>query len=261
MNPIIDQLSQDIFALVAKDWQKLSSISSKTTPDDIVSSLDLSVDKLITDTLHQAFPNDVIVTEESSADQFPKLVAGESGWVVDPICGSMNVVRGIKFFTTNIIRVEQGRVTAAWVLDHCLNQIIWSEGQALPRPNTTHQTKLIDLSPNMYLFQQPSDVTNRYVNLMKVLQVQPTLNLRDLGSSLSFSYISTGQIDGGIVPFVKPWDILAACFLVEKSGGIATYFDGQPWDINTTSAILANTKETYELLKQQVDSAGLNSIH
>ncbi len=260
MNKIIAQLSQEIFSVVAAQWQQLDNIHSKTSPDDIVSSLDLAVDSLITDRLHQAFPQDVIVTEESSADQFVKVVAGQPGWVVDPICGSMNAVRGIKFFTTNIVRVEQGKVTAAWVLDHCLNQIIWSEGNPLPHPDTSHVTKLIDLCPNQYLFQQSPEVSERYLNLVRAFYTLPNVNLRDLQSSLVSAYVAVGKIDGTITPFVKPWDILAACFLVEKSGGIATYFNGQPWDINITSAILANSPEVYKLLKQQVDQAQLNTI-
>lgn len=261
MNKIIEQLSRNIFTLVASEWQQLSNIHSKASPDDIVSSLDLAVDILITNSLHEAFPKDVIVTEESSADQFPKLVAGKSGWVVDPICGSMNVVRGIKFFTTNIVRIEQGKVTAAWVLDHCLNQIIWSEGNPLPRPNTSHLTKLIDLCPNPYLFQQSLEVSEHYLDLIRGFYKLPNVNIRDLQSSLVSAYVATGQIDGSITPVVKPWDILAACFLVEKSGGIATYFDGQPWDINITSAILANSPEVYKLLKQQIDQAQLTSVN
>lgn len=261
MNKIIEQLSRDIFALVANEWQQPSNIHSKTSADDIVSSVDLSVDTLITNRLRQAFPNDIIVTEESSADQFPKVVGGQPGWVVDPICGSMNLVRGIKFFTTNIVRVEQGRVTAAWVLDHCLNQMIWSEGDPLPRPNTTQPTKLIDLCPNPYLFQQSPAVSERYLDLVQSLYKLPNVNLRDLQSSLVSAYVATGQIDGTITPVVKPWDILAACFLVEKAGGIATYFNGQPWDINITSAILANSLEVYELLKQQIDQAQLTNMN
>lgn len=261
MNKIIAQLSQDIFALVASEWQQLNNIRSKSSQDDIVSSLDLAVDKLITDTLRQAFPDDVIVTEESSADQFPQLVSAQAGWVVDPICGSMNAVRGIKLFTTNIVRVEQGKVTAAWVLDHCLNQIIWSEGDPLPHPNTSYPTKLIDLCPNQYLFQQFPELSERYLDLVRALYKLPNVNVRDLQSSLVSAYVATGQIDGSITPVVKPWDILAACFLVEKAGGIATYFNGQPWGINITSAILANSREVHELLKQHIDQAQLTNLN
>lgn len=261
MNKIITQLSEEIFALVAQDWQQLSNIHSKTSPDDIVSSLDLAVDRLITDRLRKAFPNDVIVTEESSADQFPKLVAGQAGWIVDPICGSMNVVRGIKLFTTNIVRVDQGKVTAAWVLDHCLHRIIWSEGNALPQPDTSHVTKLIDLCPNQYLFQQSPEISERYLDLVRSFYKLPNVNVRDLQSSLVSAYVATGQIDGTITPVVKPWDILAACFLVEKAGGIATYFNGQPWDINITSAILAISPEVHTLLKQHIAQAQLSELN
>lgn len=260
MNEVITQLSQDIFALVAKDWQQLNNIHTKTSPDDIVSSLDTSVDRLITDRLKQAFPDDVIVTEESSADQFSQILAGMSGWVIDPICGSMNVVRGIKLFTTNIVRVEQGNVTAAWVLDHCLKQIIWSEGRPLPKPNTRHPVKLIDVCPNQYLFQQAPDVADHYLDLVRRLYTLPNLNVRDIQSSLVSAYVATGQIDGTITPCVKPWDILAACFLVEQAGGIATYFDGQPWDIQISSAILANSPEVHQLLRHEIDQTHLTAL-
>ncbi|MBI4406998.1 MAG: inositol monophosphatase [Candidatus Kerfeldbacteria bacterium] len=260
MHKVIAQLSQDIFALVASEWKQLSNIHGKTSPDDIVSSLDLAVDQLITDRLHQAFPQDVIVTEESSADQFPNLVAGQAGWVVDPICGSMNAVRGIKLFTTNIVRVEQGKVTAAWVLDHSLNQVIWSEGQPLPHPDTHHPTKLIDLCPNQYLFQQFPEISEHYLDLVRALYTLPNVNLRDLQSSLVSAYVATGQMDGSIIPVVKPWDILAACFLVEKAGGIATYFNGQPWDIHITSAILANTQAVHSLLLDHIRAVQLDTL-
>lgn len=194
MNIIIAQLSEEIFALVAREWRQLSNIHSKASLDDIASSLDLAVDQLIVNRLSESFPKDIIVTEESSADQFSKVVTSQSGWVVDPICGSMNAVRGIKFFTTNIVRVEQGRVTAAWVMDHCLNQIIWSEGAPLPRPNTSQPTKVIDLCPNPYLFQQSPEVSERYLDLVKSLYKLPNVNLRDLQSSLVSAYVTTGML-------------------------------------------------------------------
>lgn len=244
----VQALTAAVFTAVQQQRQHIQAVVTKSNPADVVSNIDTTIDVLISRTLHRHFPDDIIVTEESSSERWPEVLAGKRGWVVDPICGSLNAARNLPMFTTNISLLEQGKVVAAWVFDHCERRLIGNTNQPLPTLQPHDGVQLIDLNPNTYLLNEPADVRECYAALMNMLQWDKRFSVRNFESSLSFLYVATGQLDGAITTFIKPWDILAACFLVEQAGGVVTYLDGKPWDSQISSAIFARDRVLHEQL-------------
>ncbi len=266
-NGVIQNIAKKVLAEVNKKLDSKLDVKEKTGPMDVASTIDFLADKLIIKELSKSFKNDVIVTEESSPELFSKLLKGEKGWVIDPICGSENVVRRIKFFSTNIALVESGSVKAAWVVDHALGRVIWSVGQGvfvgdkkIERPKIKlDRCKVIDVDKG-YFSQLDPKTRNNFANLSKDILLSENTNFRELSSSLAFAYVATGQIDSAIVINVKPWDLIASCFLVEQSGGIATNFDGSKWDIKSKSAVLSAEKNIHKIILNLIEKNGLRGI-
>ncbi|OGH19164.1 MAG: hypothetical protein A3D74_00085 [Candidatus Levybacteria bacterium RIFCSPHIGHO2_02_FULL_37_13] len=61
-------------------------------------------------------------------------------------------------------------------------------------------------------------------------------------TSLGFAYVSLGRIDAYLNPNIRLWDMAAANFLAEQSGGIVTDIQGFPWTLSSTSVLAARDK-------------------
>src|SRR5205823_13310116 len=83
-------------------------------PVDFVSVADREVENLLRRELAAAFPDDRFLGEETARDfagQFDRC------WVVDPIDGTHNFLRGIPYWNVAIAYVERGRAAIGVVVD------------------------------------------------------------------------------------------------------------------------------------------------
>lgn len=71
------------------------------------------------------------------------------------------------------------------------------------------------------------------------------------GSSVSdIASIADGRTEAYLNHGLKPWDVAAASFLVEKAGGVVTTPDGKPWDIFQPNILATNGILHPEILRR-----------
>ena len=80
-------------------------------PQDYVSEADHTVEAIMIDFLQSHFPDDGFLGEESSEIKQAKQ------WVIDPIDGTTNFIRGLPYFCTTLALVEDERVIGGWIFD------------------------------------------------------------------------------------------------------------------------------------------------
>ena len=83
-------------------------------PQDFVSHADRDVEALIRREIAAAFPDDAFLGEETAASFTGPL---DRCWVVDPIDGTHNFLRGVPYWNVAIAYVEQGRAQIGVVFD------------------------------------------------------------------------------------------------------------------------------------------------
>lgn len=244
---------------IAKTKQKKYAI-------DVASAADLLIDTALHAALKKSFPHDAIVSEEVN----PGVVFGSGyTWIIDPICGSANLARGVRFYSTNIALLHKGRVIAAWVIDHSRARLLWSIGghsvsanrERLPRPPRRPAYQMLNIDQG-YVHACTKITRTRYAKLYHDLLVNENLGscVMSLGSSLGFAYVATGQIQGSVTIDVNPWDSFAAAFLVEQNGGRVTTFSGEPWTTATRSFVFSSHAATHVLLLRLLRRQGLQHI-
>src|SRR5262245_19993699 len=88
-------------------------VSTKTTETDLVTAADREAERLITEGLRRARPDDAILGEETGAHAG----AGASGvrWIVDPIDGTVNYVYGLAQYAVSVAAEMDGEVVAGVV--------------------------------------------------------------------------------------------------------------------------------------------------
>ena len=92
------------------------------------------------------------------------------------------------------------------------------------------------------------ELKEKHNRFLKKLIIETNHYLISLNSSLGFAYTAIGKVDGFLSIYNHPWDICAASFLIQQSGGVITDLEGNPWNLSSVGAIAAKKKETHQKL-------------
>lgn len=255
------QPESDFFGYIATEVRKLVvSFDGKATvtkykaiAGDYATEVDVAVEKLIVAEIQKRFPGDLILAEEGHSDV--EIPDGRI-WIIDPICGTTNLGRGLTSFCTNIALADNNVVVAACVIDHSQNEYFWSIGNNevyvnnqlyIPRVTDTNFGVVIDM--DFGALGNVDELQKRMLtNAAFVLASEPGYMVQSLNSSLGFAYTAVGKIDGFINVYNHPWDICAASFLIQQTGGIITQLDGSPWTLTSIGAIGARDIAIHKIM-------------
>jgi fructose-1,6-bisphosphatase/inositol monophosphatase family enzyme len=253
----MQRLLPGILETVRQDYQSVGLKRELKEGSSVVTETDIKIDQLITQTIRDEYPNDIIVAEESA----PELIEGERLWIVDALCGSDNFSSGILSYATNIALFENGKPTFSFVVDHPNQTHYWASDQnSSVYEGDNRKSAEIALGMDRFINADPGFLIDKQSsNLPKFGSILKELNdsgyyCVNPGTSLSFTYAALGKYGGVIVADVNHWDAVASCYLTEKNGGVATDFSGDEWNINTRNFVLSIDPETHSNLLSIVKS-------
>jgi len=195
---------------------------------DFVSQADSETEDLITSRLLNKFPHDGILGEERGRR------GGETDalWVIDPIDGTANYVRGLPYWCVAIALVVGDTLELGLIYDVMSDRLYtarrghgaFCNGQPI-MVSDTHQIERACLGVG-YGHGEPAEVHSAIIDHMLRAHCQ----YRRLGSGLLLMALAAeGALDGFYEARMKPWDALAGLLLVREAGGITNDydFDGQ----------------------------------
>jgi len=176
-------------------------------------------------------PGVPVVSEESEDATRGPADANGRFWLVDPLDGTKEFLKGTGEFTVNIALVEQRRPVAGVVHAPALGLFYFAQlGEGAFRRN-------YDEPPTPIHAQHSSRKPLRVVAskdhagpLVKAMLTHlPGAELKSMGSSLKFCLVAEGSADIYLrdVPTME-WDTAAAQCIVEAAGGSVCTLDGQP---------------------------------
>ena len=104
---------------LALDWfERRSSLEvALKGPQDYASEADAAVERVVRGRLAEAFPEDAFLGEEEGGE------VGERVWVVDPIDGTANFVRGVTRFCVSLAFVADGRVQLGAIVSPATDEL------------------------------------------------------------------------------------------------------------------------------------------
>lgn len=194
------------------------------SPGNPVSEMDLAVDQFLKEALAKIDPHAGWLSEET-ADNAERLLLPRV-WVVDPIDGTRDYVRGRDGWAVSIALVEGGRVTLA-VLDAPARDEHWraARGQGAwrnaVRLSASQQTSLSGA-------RVPADVLPKTDTDLVPVSKPNSIALR-------IAMVAADEADlVAALRWGHEWDIAAAALLTEEAGGIVTDAHGQPLRFNST---------------------------
>jgi myo-inositol-1(or 4)-monophosphatase len=233
------------------------SVSSKSTPTDLVSEADVASQRAIGELLSARRPGDGFLGEEEGDDE-----PGESGlrWIVDPLDGTVNFLFGIPQWSVSVAVADASGTIAGAVYDPNRDELFTAtrEGPALLRsargevelhgravdPHGQDAGDGEDLSTAMVATGLAYDAGVRAGQADVLAELAPLVrDIRRFGSAaLDLAWTAAGRFDLYYERSVKAWDIAAGELICRRAGLEILELpehQGLPWGILAGRAALA----------------------
>ena len=204
---------------------------------DYVTQFDRESERRIVSRLRQLLPEADFIAEEGTASR------GEGcryTWIIDPLDGTTNYIHAFAptcvsiGLQDNLLSAEQGRPVMAvgvvyeiWA-DECFAACASDEGAMLNGTQIV-VSQAPTLNDSLIATGFPYTNFERMPQYMQFLEwtMRNTHGVRRLGSAAAdLVYTACGRCDGFYEYGLKPYDVAAGAFIVEKAGGRAGDFSG-----------------------------------
>lgn len=201
-------------------------IAAESKPDDSpVTIADKECERLIASRLEEIFPDDGLLGEEGARKD------SRSGrrWIIDPIDGTRDFVRGNPLWGVLIGLEDRGEVIAGVVHLPMLEQTSWAARGAGAFRN--HQRLRVS---------SVGDVSRAVLSVNALTRIQRLpfsrglidfigrfWSFRCLGGTPDAMMLAAGENDAWIEPAVSPWDLAATQVILEEAGAKFFSFRGE----------------------------------
>ncbi|WP_108470986.1 inositol monophosphatase family protein [Rhodanobacter thiooxydans] len=221
---------------------------------DFVSEVDKLAEAEIIKELRRAYPDHAILAEESGATG-----KGPLTWVIDPLDGTHNYLRGIPHFSVSIALLEKGVPIHAVVFDPLRDELYTaSKGDgAYLNDRRMRVSKRENLGGAMiatgFPFRQREHLAAQ-LDMTRAILGQAEDIRRSGSAALDLAYVAAGRYDGYFEIGLKPWDMAAGVLLVHEAGGRYCDFagrDGIPASGNIVAGNLNVAKAMVDAIGQQ----------
>lgn len=228
-----DNLSMDRFGAL--------DLSVSTKPDmTYVTESDEAVERAIRRMLKSARTRDVVLGEEEGE------VGGSTGsserrWIVDPIDGTSNFVRGVPVWATLIALEVSGEIVVGCVSAPALGRRWWATkhggahtGKSYMSSREIRVSKVRELASASLSYSSMGG----WAEIGKMQAFTSLLRrcwrTRAYGDFWSYMLLAEGAVDIAAEPELNVWDMAAIDVIVREAGGRFTSLDGKPgpWGAN-----------------------------
>ena len=218
-------------------------IETKGSKMDFVTRADTNTQRRVIEIIKNRYPEATIVGEEE--DERKSLPEDGNAWVVDPIDGTTNFVRGAQLWTTTVAAVRNHETVAATTVAPALDDVYTadSNGTMLNGERTAVSTET-DLEQFIVapILRYGSERDEEFGDLLRGL-IRQFGDLRRFGcAQVTLGMVASGTIDATIStqPEPNPWDTIAGVYLVEQAGGTVTDLDGNRWTPDAEGIVASN---------------------
>lgn len=211
------------FARRARTGDADLGVSSKTSPGDVVTIADAEVQRRLVEGLHAVAPEIGVVGEEGLDASEP----GAPTWVIDPIDGTHNYVRGYPGFCVSIGLVVGGESVLGVIYDEVDDAVYWAvrghgawrDDERLRRGPARDMANAL-IGTNFTADSARSDRDQRvFVELSRL-----SAGVRASGAACrDFCHLASGRSDLFWQFGLKAWDVAAGIVIAREAGCTATF--------------------------------------
>lgn len=237
MSDYADDLALALSLADAADPVSMASFRSAdlvvdTKPDlTPVSEADREVERLIRAGIAAARPDDGVLGEEYGSEG-----ASARRWIVDPIDGTKNYVRGVPVWATLIALMDGDDIVVGVCSAPALARRWWAARglgayatePGFSEPRRLSVSRVADLSDASFSFSDSVGWDRRNADGGLARLLEGTWRQRAYGDFWSHMMVAEGAVDVAAEPELESYDMAALLPIVTEAGGQVTAFDGRP---------------------------------
>jgi histidinol-phosphatase len=222
-------LADDADSLTMSRFKSLD-LHVESKPDlTPVSDADRSVEVAIRRTLGRARPRDAILGEEQGSSGW-----GPRRWIIDPIDGTKNFVRGVPVWATLIALMIEDEVVVGLVTAPALGRRWWAtqgegawSGRSIMKGQRCRVSDVAGLGDASLSYSSLDDweALGRLEDLLSL--GRRCWRTRAYGDFWSHVMVAEGAVDIAVEPTLELYDMAALAVIVEEAGGRFTSLDGR----------------------------------
>lgn len=201
-----------------------------------VTDADQAVEESIRRTLRKARSRDAVTGEEQGTSGH-----SQRRWIVDPIDGTKNFVRGVPVWATLISLVVDEEVVLGVVSAPALQRRWWASagqgawtGKSLMKATQCQVSDVRRLEDASFSYSSLSGWEDRGLGEDVLALMRRVWRTRAYGDFWSYMLLAEGAVDLAAEPELEVYDMAALDIIVREAGGRFTSLDGRdgPWGGN-----------------------------
>jgi myo-inositol-1(or 4)-monophosphatase len=211
---------------------------------DLVTEIDLRVEREFRALIAARFPDHVVLGEEFSDVEQRREVA-DYCWVFDPVDGTTNYAHGLPIFCSSLALEIRGVPSVAAIYDPSRQELYtaergegaWLNGAPLRVSSATTLIDSLLCTGFPYSVQHDADaLVGLFAEFLKVSRA-----VRRLGSAaIDLCYVAAGRLDGFWEQSLHPWDVAAGALIIQEAGGRVTDLTGGPYSSRAGNLVASN---------------------
>jgi histidinol-phosphatase len=210
----------DVADAITSSRYRAADLLVETKPDMTpVTEADRAVEHALRERLGATRPQDSLVGEEFGASTTTD--GGHRRWIIDPIDGTKNYVRGIPVWATLLALADGDEVVLGVVSAPALKRRWWAaRGQgAFADGSRVHVSGLEDLADANLLWSSVEewDEVGAFDAVLEL--ARRCWRSRGLGDFWQYMLVAEGAAEIAVDPVVSLWDLAAPMVIVEEAGG------------------------------------------
>ena len=214
--------------------------------NNFVTEVDINAEREIIYHLQKAYPDHAILGEESGLIGNAE---AEYRWIIDPLDGTTNFIRGIPHYAVSIACLHRGKIEHAVIVDPVRHEEFTASRGRGAQLNG-HRIRVSDLASldgallgtGIPFKDHCDDKLGPYSKSIEVLASQCAGIRRAGAASLDLAYVAAGRLDAFWEIGLAQWDIAAGVLLVREAGGLVADFDASDNYLETGNIVCGNPK-------------------
>ena len=214
--------------------------------NNFVTEVDLNAEQEIIYQLQKAYPDHAIFGEESG---FIGSEDAEYRWIIDPLDGTTNFIRGIPHYAVSIACMYRGKLEHAVIVDP-VRQEEFTASRGRGAQLNGHRIRVSDLAnlegallgTGIPFKNHCDDKLEAYSKSIEVLASQCAGIRRAGAASLDLAYVAAGRLDAFWEIGLSSWDMAAGVLLVREAGGLVSDIDASDNYLDSGNIVCGNPK-------------------
>lgn len=211
--------------------ERISFDQNKTdvkSPNQLVSYVDLTAEKMLVQGLQNITPDAGFVTEEKTVDRNRH---ADIVWIVDPLDGTTNFIHALPVYSVSVGLMIKGKLAGGIVYEINRDEMFyaWEGGKAYCNEEEIRVTGTDKLENSLLATGFPYYDFEQMPEYLELLQkfMKGSRGLRRLGSAaVDLAYVACGRFDAFFEYSLAAWDVAGGAFIVQQAGGRVSDFSG-----------------------------------